>query len=265
MQAFIQAIISLIMAFLSIFNLFGTKDPEITMTKVGVVPAFENVKTVEGGCTDGTYIYQTLIDAKAEDGAVPCRIVKISAATMKTVKVSEELNIDHANDITYNSKTKELIVCNNKPNYTTLTFVNPDTLEITGTRQITSPVYSVVYVGSNDFYYAGISRTYTVVEMDANFNVTGEFGMVDNGYTRQTLDTDGQYIYAVYYKENSIYKYDTGGNYIGKCALPVTENEAENIFFIGGTMYVTYNLLSADSNGETGGIIYKLENAKYEK
>ena len=45
----------------------------------------------------------------------------------------------------------------------------------------------------------------------------------------------------------------------------VTENEAENIFFIGGTMYVTYNLLSADSNGETGGIIYKLENAKYEK
>ena len=265
MQQFFQILISFFMSILSLFGLFGQKEPEMKMTKVGVIPSYENVRTVEGGCTDGTYIYQTLIDPKAEDGNVPCRLVKISAATMQTVKVSGELRIDHANDITYNSSTRELIVCNNKPNYSTLTLVDPDTLEIKSTRDISSKVYSVVYVGDGDFYYAGISNTYTVVEMNSNFEVTGTFDMINNGFTRQTIDTDGEYIYAVYYKENYIYKYDTNGNYEGKCALPVTENEAENIFFIGDTMYVTYNILTPGSDGEAGGYIYKLENAKYEK
>jgi DNA-binding beta-propeller fold protein YncE len=265
MQAIIQAIVSIFMAILSIFGLFGPKEPETAMKKVGTIPSFGNIKTVEGGCTDGTYIYQTLIDPKAEDGSVPCRIVKISAATMKTVKVSEDLSIDHANDVTYNSSTNELIVCNNKPNYSTLTFVDPETLEIKGTRDIDSKVYSVVYVGNGDFYYAGISRTFTVVEMNSDFEVTGSFDMIDNGYTRQTIDTDGEFIYAVYYKENYIYKYDVNGNFIGRCKLPVTENEAENIFFIGNTMYVAYNILTPGADGEEGGIIYRLDNAKYEK
>ncbi len=242
----------------------GGKEPEMTMTQVFAIPSlFENVRTIEGGCTDGTYVYETIIDPNAEDGSVPGRILKISIAENKAVGISEELSIDHANDITYNSKTRELIVCNNKPNYTTLTFVDPDSLQVKYTKQITSAVYSLVYVGASDFYYAGISRTFNVVELDADFNVKGSFNMIDNGYTRQTLDTDGEYIYAVYYKQNCIYKYDVNGTFLGRCDLPVTDNEAENIFFLNGDMYVSYNVLKADS--PNCGIIYRLDNPKFVK
>lgn len=270
MAQFFQALISFFISILMALGLIAKPadpQPEMKMTKVCTVAAIENLHTLEGGCTDGRYIYQTLIDPDAEknDLPTPGRLVKIDVATMRTVMTSDVLYVDHANDVTYNSKTKELIISNNIPNYTRLTFVDPETLTVKGSKDITSSVYSVVYVGSGDFYYAGISKTFNVVEMDADFNVKDSFGMNEaqnvDGIVRQTLETDGKYIYSVFYKPNSIYKYSVDGEFIGKCTLPIAENEAENIFFIGDSIYVSYNILGAANGGE----IYKLENPVFEK
>ena len=104
-----------------------------------------------------------------------------------------------------------------------------------------------------------------IFEMDADFNVKDSFGMNEaqnvDGIVRQTLETDGEYIYSVFYKPNSVYKYSVDGEFIGKCTLPIAENEAENIFFIGDSIYVSYNILGAANGGE----IYKLENPVFEK
>ena len=74
---------------------------------------------VQGGCTDGKYIYACLEDQKPYSGDPDYYhntqnhttvIYKWSIETGKTVAKSEPLSLDHANDMAYDSKTNELIV-----------------------------------------------------------------------------------------------------------------------------------------------------------
>ena len=130
------------------------KDPEIKQTQVASISAFDTIHTLEGGCTDGRYVYQVLIDSSISDETTPCKIVKIDSTNWQTVTVSEELKINHANDIAYDSSQNTLLISNNIPNYSTITMVDPATLTVTGTRTLTEKIYSLVYVGERDCYFA---------------------------------------------------------------------------------------------------------------
>lgn len=259
---FFKSLASVFSAILAAFGLLTPEKPPenpVVITPVAVFSSYDNIRTVEGGCTDGRYVYQVLIDTDAETGSVPCKIVKIDSSDWSTVAVSEELNIDHANDMTYDEANKLLVVCNNKPNYTTITFVDPATLKVTGIKTLGTRVYSIAYVGSEKCWYAGISNSADIVRFDENFKETGVIDNPENIYTRQSLATDGTYLYSLYYNPNTVFRYSLTGEPKGHIVLPDTANEAENIFFLGGKMYVGFNIL-----GPAGGFVARIDSPDFD-
>ena len=166
--------------------------------------------------------------------------------------------LDHANDMTYDEENRLLVVCNNKPRYTTITFVDPDTFEIKGTKTLDKRIYSIAYVGSDKCWYAGISNSADIVRFDENFAELSIIDNPENSYTRQSLGTDGTYLYSLYYNPNIVYRYSLTGEPQGHIVLPDANNEAENIFFISGQMYVGYNIL-----GSAGGFVARIENPDF--
>ena len=270
MESFFEAVIGFFRSFAAIFTAILTalgiiapekppEVPKITQTALVTFAPFDQIRTVEGGCTDGTYIYQILINPDAQENEVPCRIIKINPEKWQVIEASEELRIDHANDMTYDEENKLLVISNNKPNYTTITFVDPVKLEIKGTKTLDRKIYSIVYVGSGKCWYAGISNSCDIVKYDENFNALGVIDNPENKFNRQSLGSDGEYLYSLFYNPNIIYKYDLQGNPLGYAVLPDTENEAENIFFFGGAMFVGYNIMKPDA----GGFIAIIQNAVF--
>ena len=258
--AFFKNIAAVFTAILVALGIMTPKpeEPKISQTTVAVIEPFGSIRTVEGGCTDGRFVYQILIDPDAQSD-VPCRLVKIDIQNWKVTEASEELKMDHANDMTYDETNNLLVVSNNKPNFTTITFVDPSNLTVRGTKTISRKIYSIVYVGSEKCWYAGISNSCDIVRFDENFKELGVIDNPENNYTRQSLGSDGEYLYSLFYNPNIIFRYDLKGNPQGYAVLPDYENEAENIFFIEGAMYVGYNIIKADA----GGFIARIDNAKF--
>lgn len=257
----LEKIWAFILAILTMLGIITGPDPEPTpmQTLVMSISAMDNVRTVQGACTDGTYVYLTIMDPDSPV-PVPARIHKIDPAAWTIVATSGECSMDHANDMTWNSLKNELLICNNNPNYRRVTVVDPVTLTVQGTLELPEGVYSIVYVGDKDCYYAGVSGGYEIVELDSSFRETGRFQGQTNTFTRQGIASDGEFLYCLYHEENCIWKYDFEGNYLGSFSLPIQENEPESIFFLNGVMYVCYNVPGKGN----GGMIYKIENQKFE-
>ncbi len=260
--SFLKSFASIFTAILTAFGLMTPTDkpPEnpVTQTPLIVFSNYDNIRTVQGGCTDGTYIYQIMIDPDADADSVPCKILKINTSSWELDSVSEELNIDHANDMTYDEQNNLLVVCNNKPRYTIVTLVDPDNLQIRGTKTLGTKIYSIAYVGSEKCWYAGISNSADIVRFDESFNELGIIDNPENSYTRQSLATDGTYLYSLYYNPNLVYRYSLSGAAQGHIVLPDTVNEAENIFFFDGSMFVGYNI-----RGAAGGFVARIDNSDF--
>ena len=212
----------------------------------------------QGACTDGKYIYMLLENQNENGGGKDvdhhCKVVKIDAATMKEVARSEPLAIDHGNDITYNSKTKQLVVIHNQPNRDKISFVDPEKLVLLDTISHSElQMYAIAYNAEKDQYVIGLSFGYDFAIVDSEFNVIQKHTGVVTGYTKQNFDWDGKYIYMLQFKENCAVIYDWDGNHIRTVMIEMTE-EPEAIFHIGGQFYVTSYI-----SGRKGGRIYKLD------
>lgn len=246
------------------------------------LPVVETCRSVQGGCSDGTYMYIAMWNPTAEQvpnpdykpDAVPavpefltknaCRVLKIDPVSKTTVQTSDVLYVDHANDITYNSVNNELIICNNDPNYTTISILDPATLTVITTEKVSRKIYSIVYVGDSDCYYAGISGGYNIVKFSRNFEELGTVSLVSldsSKFTRQGITYYNNSIYCVYSGENSVYKYSPDGKLEGKLTLPEKNYEPENIFFHNGVMYIGYEY----SGAAKGGAIYSVTDIKWEE
>lgn len=237
------------------------------------IPAYEATHTVQGGCCDGRYIYIVMHNpdestssdeetgASDKESKQESKILKIDPETWTVVTVSQDIYIDHGNDMTYIPGTNEIYISNNIPHHNIITIVNPDTLEIKGTKEISENIFTIEYLTEENCYYCGLAGTYNFSRFNENFEVTDTYTGINNGYTRQGMTTDGESLYFLYYNTNCIYKYSKDGTYIGKLDLPVTENEPENIFWLNGNLYVCYNILGKAN----GGAIYKIKFANFEQ
>lgn len=250
-------IISLFTFLFSGVNPFNPPEPPVTLTQTSVV-SIEKIggcRVMEGGCTDGKYIYVSLLDPEIEEDPVSC-ILKIDPSSGETVKSAENLHIDHANDMTFNSSTGEIIICNNMPHRNIISFMDPESLEIKRNITIDTEIFSIEYIPSENCYYCGIANSYNYSKFNADFEILENYTGIDNGFTRQSMTLYGTDTYHLYYKKNCIYRYDSSGRCTGTMDLPVQQNEAENLFFINDVLYVSYNILGAANGGE----IYKVEN-----
>lgn len=208
------------------------------------VSKIDTIKTSQGGGTDGKYFYQALIKKDTQTGEANniVRIVKTDLETGKVVKTSDDLALNHANDITYNPKINKLIVVHNAPYRDRISFVDPDTLEITETRSIGMKIYSIAYNATYDRYVVGLSGGQTFTILDAEFrntlNSPFQPTSLTKGYITQGAECDDQFIYFVLYKQNVITVYDWSGKFVSLITLDIKSIEPENLFIYKDEIYV---------------------------
>ncbi len=230
------------------------------LKKVGMVPYDGDFGVAQGACTDGKYIYVILENQKVDgEGGYQKndhygKIFKVDPATMKIVAKSEPLLIDHGNDVTYNPKTKQLIVVHNAPNRKKLSFVDPETLTVTDTLTHSElEMYAIAYNEKTDQYVVGLSHGYDFAILDNQFNLVQKFSGKVTGYTKQNFDCDEKYIYMLQYNSNTIQVYDWDGNFVREIALNYIE-EPESLLHIGSQFYYTTYM-----GGKNGGRILTIE------
>ncbi len=192
--------------------------------------------TGQGIATDGTYFYTVLTKGDDTTGV----IVKQSMETWKTVAVSEPLELNHGNDMCYNSDENVLVVVNMKGKK--LTKVDPETLTV---KQVvvlpyTNEVTAVAYNANYDKYVFNMSGK--VIITDTQFNVLQSIGRhYPTGSTGQGIDCDDDYIYAPVscdgYNIIIVYSWT---RYIKEIKLD-NNRESESMANYNGKYYISFN------------------------
>ncbi len=200
---------------------------------------YRNYYVQQGCCTDGAYAYTILENQQINK----CSIWKLDMKDWSVVKVQYDLPIDHGNDITYNPVRNQLVAVHNKPNYNYLSFIDPETLEMVGTRMMPYKMYSISYEPTRDQYVIGVSGTYHFVILDGDFNTVAYYEGVDTGFTKQNVDSDENYIYFSQWKGGSkgnvVMVYDWDGNFVTSIRVK-SYQEIESVLHVGDEWYITF-------------------------
>lgn len=211
----------------------------------------------QGSATDGKYAYTILENQRINRSS----IWKIDMKDWSVVNTVYDLALDHSNDMTYNPKINRLIVAHNAPNYSTISFVDPDTLQVTESRKICCEIFAIAYEPSRDQYIVGISGTFDFAVLDADFNKVARCRGIDTGRIRQGVDCDENYVYFPqvgedYMTDNCIVVYDWAGNYINTVTMKKFQ-EIESMFHWEDDWYLAFNY--------NGSIIYRADLERVEK
>lgn len=206
----------------------------------------------QGGCSDGErYYYQALMHYELSDRTkdYSC-IAKIDLQTKQIIKYSGILHLDHANDITYHSKRNLLMVTNNKPNFTRITLIDPDSLDIVGYEEAPVPLYALEYNKSRDMFVAGISgkREFCFLDGDLKLIDDKRYRTIeaDDRCTKQDICADNNLLYFILWDgrhkdaddfQNRVTIYDWDGNYRGILEFNLGPEEPESISIMGGEIY----------------------------
>lgn len=212
----------------------------------------------QAGWTDGTYLYETYvqIDSASDEMNNKSVIVKYDLETGEQLQTSDYLQLNHTNDMTYNSKLGQLVVCHNKPAYNVVSFIDIETLEYVDSIVISRYISSIAYDEKTDRYACQISGGgQKFIIYDGEFNEVSEViapTTRTKGYTTQGAACDEDFIYFALYNENVITVYDWDGNFITvieEVGFLTGQGEPENVSVINGEIYVA---------GQGGGAILKV-------
>ena len=228
-----------------------------TYEKLFDINNVDGYKIMQGGCTDGRYLYMAMENQTFPEGSHHSYIYKYDIATMKQVARSEALPLDHSNDICYNPDTGLLVVVHNAPNRNKISFVDPDTLTVTETRIIGFEIFAISYCQERQQYVIGLSHGQNFAILDTDFKRVFLCTVNSTGYTTQGMECDNDFIYFVQYNQNVIMIYDWEGNLVKRVDMTLTGVEPENICLVDDTFYIGCN-----NSKWTGGIVYSLKIVK---
>lgn len=211
------------------------------MERVIRVPSSEGCTVLQGGGSDGTYLYYALINkSTTPETAV---IHKYDPKTWGLVKSSGVLPTGHTNDITYDKKHDRLVISSGTDSWRGTHFLDPDTLEIVD--YIVAPIShrGIEYLPSTNQYIIGTG--YTIYLTDEALNPIRSFPCRDPQYVTQGLYCDEKYVYDVRYNSGStphyIIVHDIDGNYMGSAKLSGVTTEPENLTMYNGEYYLACN------------------------
>jgi hypothetical protein len=211
-------------------------------------PARDGFTASQGIATDGKYVYTVL--KKKLSGSEVDRIVKIDMETWTEVKQSEELPLDHANDMTYDPIRKQLVVVNMVDSLITL--VETENLTVVETKKLSFGTWGTGYISSLDrFAFLAYGTPSGLVTTDREFNpITAAPLNSAPEYVGQGMDADDNFAYVPLSpnagkSKNIIQIYDIAtGEY--KCDVAVmTKMESESIFHVGNKFYIQFNAKGA--------------------
>ena len=207
----------------------------------------ETNENVQGGCSDGRkYYYQVFMRREdvfnQEHNEV--RVVKIDMERGEVVKMSRNLWLHHANDMTYNPKTNKLIVCNNKPHRNWLTVLDPETLEMERTIELPVEIFGITYNEKRNVYAVGISFGKSFCLLDEHFRVIDNKiytpSPLTERYVNQGIGSDDDFIYFAFWDaktlcddpenfQSTVAAYRWNGEFAGLIDFDIGLLEPENI------------------------------------
>ncbi len=215
------------------------------VAQIGCVPHPDNQCTVkQGGWTDGTYYYQLFIkkDTASNEENNIVKLVKYNLETGEVVKISEDLGLNHANDLTYNPKRNVFVAVHNNPHRKKLSIIDPETFEVVDTVTLDCKIFSLDYNEARDQYVIGVAGGQTFRVLNADFTYADdkihEPTTLSKGYTTQGVTCDDKYIYFVLYNQNCLTVYDWDGNFISYVKLNIS-GEPENLSVVGNEIYIS--------------------------
>ena len=237
----------------AVADYFGDgKDVTLTSALAGAVNAVDGCKVIQGGTTDGKYLYVITHNGDKTINAESI-LQKIDIKTMKTVARSERLRVSHGNDIVYKKNTNELLVVHCYPDGKMVSVFDADTLKIKRKIELPISIYCMSYDESLDCYWVGVSGGDTFAKLDADFKFVKRYMSQMHDYVTQGMDCDDTYLYFVRYKKNCVIVYTKDGGYVGEYPLTFP-GEPENICHIGDYFYVVGN-----NSNWSGGVILKVK------
>ncbi len=204
----------------------------------------DNFGTAQGAATDGKYVYVAM--KKKEGEHETDRIVKIDMATWEIVAESEELPLDHANDMTYDPVNKILIVTNMLNNIVSL--IDPEELKITKQKTPAYGSWATGYIdgaGQYVFLAYGTPSGLVITDTDLNPIRSSPLESAPN-YIGQGMDADSKFAYvplspSTGKSDNIIQIYDLAtGEYLGIVSV-ATKMESESMFHVGDDVYLHFN------------------------
>ena len=199
----------------------------------------------QGAASDGTYFYNVL--KKNDNGYETDIIVKSKVSDFSQVKVSEEMKLDHANDMTYDSKRNLLVIPNMLGKI--ITRIDPETLTIDS--QVDAPLpgtpWAIAYNATRDCYVVAAGGRLCIT--DENFIPKTSFPTVSSSQPQvgQGMDADDNFIYMPLSpssegnKYNVVMVYDWDGNFVREIPLEVTI-ESETILHYENNYYMNFNV-----------------------
>ncbi len=224
----------------------GGAEAYITKVLAQVPTIDDKYRTMQGGCTDGTYAYIAMIDGKVTPQVSV--VHKYDLSTWELVATSEELATEHTNDMTYNPNSGRIYIHNCAGSSVTVSIMDPETLKITRTIQVPEATRAIDYIPELDQYVIG--GNYKIYMLDNNFKLLSSYDSLSFGVT-QGLCADGKYMYDARwnmdleeYEESEILVYDHAGNLVERVRMfgrHSAEYECEHIFRYGADFAVGYN------------------------
>ena len=231
---------------------FEGENVRLSVTQVGTIDSDGDWRIIQGGTTDGKFIY-VIVHNGDKTAAAKSRLRKYDISTMEQVAETDPLQVCHGNDITYKPAENELYVVHCYPNGDTVSVFDADTLAFK--RQIKLPVsiYCMSYDETLDCFWVGINGGDTFAKLTSNFKFVKRYMSRMHDYVTQGMDCDDRYLYFVRYKKNCIIVYEKNGTFVGEYDLAFS-GEPENISHVGDKFYITGNGMISK-----GGLIYKVE------
>ena len=204
----------------------------------------DGFSTAQGAATDGKYAY--VVMKKKEDNVETDRVVKIDMETLQVVLESQEMPLDHANDMTYDPIKKRLVVVNMLNNL--ISIIDPETLELVEQKTPAYGTWGVGYIdGAEQYAFLAYGSPSGLVITDSDFAPIRSSKLADTtGYIGQGMDADAKYAYVPLSpdsgaRDNIIQIFDIKtGEYLGKVSVK-TSMESESMFHIGDDHYLHFN------------------------
>ena len=242
--------------------------------------------TFQGACSDGTNAYYILYNRSVEK----CKIVKVRLSDFKLLKVSSVLNIHHGNDLTYNSRTGEIIAMHLTGIPDTVAVIDPDTLKVKRNISIDLPVFlhgyaediqtetsgynAITYDSETNWYFLRVRGIRGMIIADSEFKpielikTSGKKShTIYAGLNMLNGDVVSQESTAVRSMPSYLSLYDKTGRL--KCRIKVNCGyELENGFFAGDTYYLGFYHSYYETSGSQkklarGNYIYKFDGNQF--
>ena len=238
---------------------FGTPSNEkhfrVAAISIPIWP-FSESGVKQGACTDGEYIY--MVGGTYSNGAFVNPYIfkyKIADGIYTKRQFVGTPAFGHANDMTYNPNNNRLYVATMLNTYPLLMFDASDLSYIGSIEQVISgsgnsyKPYQICYDRYNDCFYSTYNGNIQVYDNEWNYLYSINTPVRSSG-TAQGCETDGQYIYRVFWNPNEIEVYTIEGEFVTLIADPIGTEPETLMYDWTGNFYCNKNT--------TGSVFYRM-------